>query len=100
MKLSKILGLKFKGDKFRTGAIESWIDGRGRGSVHKQLQSYVSGATVQKEIADKNFRAFAVVIVGSCQIVVREMDRHGKWVNEFQLAKWERGTVEGHDGKQ
>ena len=28
-----------------------------------------------------------MVIVGSRQILVREMDRHGDWVNEFRLAK-------------
>jgi hypothetical protein len=94
MKLKEILGLKFEGDKFRTGTIRNWIDGKGRGlksgDVRKQLRSYITGDTVQKEIRDKNFRAFAVVIVGSRQVLVREMDRHGNWVNEFQLAKWER----------
>jgi len=96
MKLNEILGLKFKGDKFRTGTIRNWIDGKGSGAksgeVRKQLHSYIMGPTVQKEIADKNFRAFAAVIVGSRQILVREMDRHGNWVNKFRLAKWERGT--------
>jgi hypothetical protein len=42
--------------------------------------------TVQEEIVDKDFRAFAVAIVGSRQILVREMDRDGEWVGEFQLA--------------
>jgi hypothetical protein len=45
------------------------------------------GDTVQKEIADKNFRAFTVVIVGSRQILVREMDRRGNWVSDFQLCE-------------
>ncbi|KIX10454.1 uncharacterized protein Z518_01537 [Rhinocladiella mackenziei CBS 650.93] len=89
MNLTKILGLKFKDDKYRTGTIRNWIDGRGSkpGSVCKQLQSYIAGPTVQKEIVDKNFRAFVVVIVGSRQILVREMDRNGNWVGNFQLAK-------------
>jgi len=40
-----------------------------------------------KEIADKkNFCAFLVVVVGSRQILMREMGRDGKWVGEFQLA--------------
>ena len=91
MGLNKILGLKFKDDKYQSGTIQNWIDGRKRnspnsGSVRKQLQSYITGPTVQKEIADKNFYAFVVVIVGSRQILVREMDRHGNWVNEFKLA--------------
>ena len=53
---------------------------------------------MQKEIADKNFRAFVVVIVGSRQILVREMDRRGDWVNEFQLAGNDRFPVELADG--
>jgi hypothetical protein len=96
MKLNEILGLKFKDDKFRTGTIRNWIDGRGSGAnsgaVRKRLHSYITGSTVQKEIVDKNFRAFVVVIVGSRQILVREMDSHGNWVNKFQLAKRERVT--------
>jgi hypothetical protein len=92
MGLHKILELNFKGDKFRSGTIHNWIDGEQSndeisGSVRKQLQSYILGRTVQKEIAGKNFRAFAVVIVGSRQILVREMDRRGDWVDEFQLAR-------------
>jgi hypothetical protein len=107
MGLDEILKLKFKGCKYRSGSIRNWIDGKGNspksGSVRKQLQSYVMGQTVQKEILIvreeiptvqeeiptvqekiyKNFRAFVVVIVGSRQILVREMDRHGNWVNEF-----------------
>jgi hypothetical protein len=93
MRLHEILRLKFSGDQFRRGTIHNWIDGEKAsskdeisGSVREQLRSYVLGPTVQKEIADKNFRAFAVVIVGSRQILVREMDRRGDWVNEFQLA--------------
>ena len=95
MGLHKILELNFKGDKFRSGTIHNWIDGKQSndemsGSVRKQLQSYILGRTVQEEIAaQKNFRAFAVVIVGSRQILVREMDRRGDWVNEFQLAETE-----------
>jgi hypothetical protein len=93
MKLNKVLGLKFNGDKYRTGTIRNWIDGRSKspnsGNVRNQLQSYIRGTTVQNEVADKNFRAFAVIIVGSRHIIVREMDRHGNWVNKFQLAERE-----------
>jgi hypothetical protein len=92
MGLRKILELNFKGDKYRSGTIRNWIDGKKAssndetsGSVREQLRSYVLGPTVPKEIASKNFRAFAVVIVGSRQILVREMDRRGDWVDEFQL---------------
>jgi hypothetical protein len=91
MKLDKILGLKFNGDQYRTGTIRNWIDGRSNsphsGKVRTQLRSYI--CAVQKEIADKNFRAFAVIIVGSRHIIVREMDRHGNWVTNFQFAERE-----------
>ena len=91
MGLNQILKLKFKGDKYRSGTIRNWIDGNRNtpksGTVRKKLQSYIVGATVQKESVDKNFRAFAVVIIGSHQILVREMDRHGNWVSWFELAE-------------
>ena len=92
MRLNEILKLKFKGDKFRSGTIQNWIDDgeccdSNSGKVRKQLQSHVKGFTVQDEIAGKDFRAFVVVIVGLRQILVREMDRDGNWVSEFQLAK-------------
>jgi hypothetical protein len=90
MGLHKILEQNFKNDKFRSGTIHNWIDGEKSddkisGSVREQLRSYILGSTVQKEIARKDFRAFVVVIVGSRQILVREMDSNGKWVSEFQL---------------
>jgi hypothetical protein len=92
MRLNEILKLKFKGDKYRSGTIRNWIDGGKQsdpksGSVRKQLRSYITGPTVQKEIAGKNFRALVVVIIGSRQILVREMDKYGNWVSEFQLAE-------------
>lgn len=91
MGLNQILGLKFKGDKWRSGTIRNWVDGRGRnasksGAVRTQLQDYIASPTVQRELVDKNFRAFAAVIVGSRQILVREMDRDGNWVKGFRLA--------------
>jgi hypothetical protein len=92
MGLYEILELNFERCKFRSGTIGNWIDGENgndpkSGIVRKQLQSYIRGSTVQEEIADKNFRAFVAVIVGSRQILVREVDRHGDWVSDFQLAK-------------
>jgi hypothetical protein len=90
MGLNQILKLKFERDQYRSGTIRNWIDGRGRnnsGAVRKQLQGYIASPTVQKEIIGKNFRAFSVTIVGSRQILVREMDRHGDWVEDFQLCR-------------
>lgn len=93
MELDEVLDLTFKGDKFRSGTIHNWIDGEtcddsNSGSVRMQLQSYITGPTVQNEIVGKNFRALVAVIVGSRQIVVREMDKNGNWVSEFELANW------------
>ena len=91
MMAKDILKLRFKDDPSRSGTIEDWIDGDhykndDNGIVREQLQSYVTGSTIQKEIRDKNFHAFAVVIVGSHQILMREIGRDGKWVGEFELA--------------
>ena len=92
MGLEEILRLRFKGDKFRSGTIRNWVDGnnpksKNSGEVREQLKSYITGDTVKEEIADKkNFRAFVVVIVGSRQILMREMGRDGKWIGEFRLA--------------
>jgi len=90
MKLKEILQLQFEGNKFRSGTIRNWIDGnRKSGSsktVREQLRSYIIGPTIQEEITDKNFRAFVVVIIGSRQILFREMGSDGMWVGEFQLA--------------
>ena len=93
MKLNQILKLKFsKYDQYRSGTIRNWFDGKSRadmnsGNVRKQLQSYIMGPTVQQEIAGKKFRAFVVAILGSRQILMREMDWNGNWVDEFQLAQ-------------
>ena len=91
MMLKEILQLRFKNDQFRSGSIYDWFDGDDHededyGKVREQLQSYIMGSTVQEEIAGRNFRAFAVVILGSRQILMREMGRDSKWVGEFQLA--------------
>jgi hypothetical protein len=42
---------------------------------------------MQEEMGDKNFHAFAAVIVGSRQILVREMDKNGKWIMGLQLCQ-------------
>ena len=91
MGLDEILELEFKDDIYRSGTIRNWIDGGtcndpNSESVREQLQSYIMGPIVQNEIADKNFRALVAVIIGSHQILVREMDTCGNWVSEFQLA--------------
>ena len=91
MTLKDILKLRCKGDPSRPGTIEDWIDGdnhenKDYGVVREQLRSYITSYTIQKKIVGKNLRAFAVVIVGSRHILMREMGSDGKWVGEFQLA--------------
>jgi len=87
MKLKEVLQLRFKNDQSRSGTIHDWFDGDDYGEIRKQLQSYITGSTVQEEIiSKKKFRAFAVAILGSRQILIREMGRDGMWVGEFQLA--------------
>ena len=92
MTLKEILQLRFENNRFHSGTIHDWFDGDNDidddyGKVREQLRSYITGSTVQEEIASKkNFRAFAVVILGSRQILMREMGRDGMWVGEFQLA--------------
>jgi hypothetical protein len=85
MELDDILELKFKDDKFPSGTVGNWNDGNDL-SVREQLQSYIAGDTVQEEIVGKKFRAWVVVIIGSRQMLMREMDGDGNWVGEFQLA--------------
>jgi hypothetical protein len=89
MQLDEILGLTFKDDIYRSGTVRNWIDGdydANSERVRERLQSYIARPTVQNEIVDKKFRFMLAVIVGLRQIIVREMDRHGNWVSEFQLA--------------
>lgn len=91
MTLNEILQLKFKNDRFRSGTIHDWFDGDDHehddyGKVREQLRSYITGSTVQGGIIGKKFRAFAVAILGSRQILMRGMGRDGEWVGEFQLA--------------
>ena len=89
MQLDEILELTFKDDIYRSGTIGDWIDGEydpNSERVRERLRSYIARLTVQNEIVDKNFRFMLAVIVGLRQIIVREMDRHGNWVSEFQLA--------------
>lgn len=93
MILKEVLQLRFDGNRRGSVTLQDWFDGddqKNYGEVRKQLQEYIRGSTVQKEIAEvagkKNFRAFAAVIVGARQILMREMGADGEWVDEFQLA--------------
>ena len=81
MTVEEVLGLQFSRDKFRSGTIKKWVEG----DVCTQLQSYIKGRTVDVHSVDKKFRAYAAVIIGSRQILIREMDRNGSWVGDYEL---------------
>ena len=80
MTVEEVLGLLFK-DKFRSGTIREWVER----DVFTQLQSYTKGRTANEHSVDKKFRAYAAVIIGSRQILIREMDRNGSWVGDYEL---------------
>jgi len=80
MTLPQILKLAIK-SKFRAGTIKKWLEK----DIYQQLRSYVTGATVRSDGADKIFRAYAVVIIGSRHIHIREMNCSGDWAGEGQL---------------
>jgi hypothetical protein len=86
MTLPQILKLAIK-SKFRAGTIKKWLEK----DIYQQLRSYVTGATVRSGGADKIFRAYAVVIIGSRHILIREMNRSGEWTGEGQLINEMRG---------
>ncbi|KAF8533195.1 hypothetical protein BDD12DRAFT_984581 [Trichophaea hybrida] len=82
MSLNATLQLEFrKHDKYRSGTIKQWIDG----DVRTQLQSYISGQSIQQNSIGKQFRAYAVAIIESRKILVNEMNRNGDWVENWQL---------------
>ena len=80
MSLPQILKLRITG-LHNLGTIEEWIEG----DIHQQLRSYVTGATVQAGRAGMTFRAYAVVIIGSRHIIIREMDSEGEWIGGSRL---------------
>ena len=81
MTVEKVPGHQFNSqDKFRSGTIKKWVGG----DVCTQLQSYIKGRTVNEHSVDKEFRAYAAVIIGSRRILIREMDRNGSWVGDHE----------------
>ena len=60
MSLTQILELRIN-SKHHPRGMEEWLEGE----VRQQLRSYVTGATVRANGANKTFRAYAVVIIGA-----------------------------------
>jgi len=86
MSLPQILKLRITG-KYFPGPIENRLveDIRNEGDIHKQLREYVTSKTVKEDSEGRTFRAFAVVIIGSRHILIREMDKMGKWKSPSRL---------------
>jgi len=80
MSLTQILKLKVESD-FHPPTVEEWLEGD---KIRKQLYSYVAGPTVE---AKEKVRAYMVVIIGSRHILIREMDRKGKWTGDWKLVQ-------------
>jgi hypothetical protein len=81
--LNKVLDINFgKNDKFRVGKLKEWIID----SVAPQLKSQIMSEEVQKELEDGlSLKAQIVIVIGSRQILVWDMDADGKLVGEPDL---------------
>jgi hypothetical protein len=71
-----VLNIKFgKNDKFHVGTLKKWITKE----VAPQLKSYIMSEEVKKKLEDGlSLKAHIVVIIGSRQILVWDMDGDGK----------------------
>jgi len=100
MSLPQILKLRIKGIH-HPGPIEEWLEG----DIREQLSKYVTSATVREDSMGNTFRAYAVVIIGSRHILIREMDDMGKWkgvsrlVTDLELAAVHEVEAEGVEGR-
>jgi hypothetical protein len=82
---NKVLDINFdKNDKFHVGKLKEWIIDR----AAPQLKSYVMSEEVKKQLEDDDLslKANIVIIVGSRQILVWDMDRDGNLSDEPDLA--------------
>jgi len=82
MSLTQILELRIN-SKHHPRGMEEWLEGE----VRQQLRSYVTGAAVRANGANKTFRAYAVVIIGARHILIRDMDREGEWIGDWRLTE-------------
>ena len=80
--LNKVLGINFgKNDKFRVGELKEWIIDK----VAPQLKSQIMSEEVQKQLESLSLKASIVIIIGSRQIPVWDMDADGNLVGEPDL---------------
>jgi hypothetical protein len=80
--LNKILGINFgKNDKFRVGELKKWIIDE----AAPQLKSQIMSEEVQKQLKGLSLKASIVILIGSRQIVIWDMDADGNLVGEPDL---------------
>jgi hypothetical protein len=83
---NKVLDINFnKNDKFHVGKLKEWIID----NTAPQLKSYVISEEVKKQLEDGglSLKANLVIIVGSRQILVWDMDRDGNLSDEPDLVE-------------
>jgi hypothetical protein len=81
---NNVLGINFsKKDKFRVGKLEKWIIDE----VAPQLKSYIMSEEIKKKLGGRSLKAHVVVVVGSRQILVWDMDDDGELVGEPDLVE-------------
>jgi len=56
--------------------------------VGPQLKGSVQGSAVEMESVNKEVRAFAVVIIGNRKVLVRGVDRGGRWRTDGYSPDW------------
>ena len=82
----KVLGINFgKNDRFRVGKLKKWIIDE----VAPQLKSYILSEEVKKMLLEdgRSLKAYIVIIIGSRQILVWDMDGDGKLVEAPDLVE-------------
>ena len=82
--VDQVLDLKFaETDTHRKGmTIRSWIEE----SVRGQLKDYVTSKEVKDKLGERKLWAHIVLIVGSRQIVIWDLDKNGARMGEPKLA--------------
>lgn len=85
LEVDQVLNLEFANmDKHRRGMnIREWIEKDVRG----QLKGYVASPEVQARLGERQLLAHLVLIVGSRQIVIWDIDENGAWVGKPALAE-------------
>ena len=78
LEVGQVLDLKFeKKDVHRQRmTIREWIEQ----DVRPQLKDYVTSLEVKERIEERGLRAHLVLIVGSRQILIQDMDEDGAWI--------------------